>query len=78
MSGWTLSDTSIHAGLECAYLLGRCQCLTPKQANMLGLPGATILLDGGLVPNFADLCLFTIPHQVSQEIDAFTGAKASS
>ncbi|KAI3471198.1 hypothetical protein Pfo_027861 [Paulownia fortunei] len=44
--GWKLSDASIRAGLECAYLLGRSQFLTSKEAEMLGLPGATILLDG--------------------------------
>ncbi|KAL0340995.1 UNVERIFIED_CONTAM: Dihydrofolate synthetase [Sesamum radiatum] len=44
--GWKLSDASIHTGLECAYLLGRSQFLTYKEAEMLGLPGATILLDG--------------------------------
>ncbi|KAL0452436.1 UNVERIFIED_CONTAM: Dihydrofolate synthetase [Sesamum latifolium] len=44
--GWKLSDASIRTGLECAYLLGRSQFLTSKEAEMLGLPGATILLDG--------------------------------
>ncbi|KAL2556141.1 Folylpolyglutamate synthetase family protein [Forsythia ovata] len=44
--GWRLSDTSIRAGLESTFLLGRSQFLTPKEAEMLGLPGATILLDG--------------------------------
>ncbi|KAK4487342.1 hypothetical protein RD792_006044 [Penstemon davidsonii] len=44
--GWSLSDASIRAGLECAVLLGRSQFLTSKEAEMLGLPGATILLDG--------------------------------
>ncbi|KAK4436240.1 Dihydrofolate synthetase [Sesamum alatum] len=44
--GWKLSDASIRAGLESAYLLGRSQFLTSKEVEMLGLPGATILLDG--------------------------------
>ncbi|KAL0403212.1 UNVERIFIED_CONTAM: Dihydrofolate synthetase [Sesamum radiatum] len=44
--GWKLSDASIRTGLECAYLLGRSQFLTSKEVEMLGLPGATILLDG--------------------------------
>ncbi|KAG6429472.1 hypothetical protein SASPL_107523 [Salvia splendens] len=44
--GWKLSDTSIRAGLESAYLVGRSQILTSKEADKLGLPGATILLDG--------------------------------
>ncbi|KAL6581456.1 hypothetical protein OROMI_007379 [Orobanche minor] len=44
--GWNLSDASIRAGLESAYLLGRSQFLTSKETEMLGLPGANILLDG--------------------------------
>lgn len=44
--GWKLSDTSIRAGLQHAYLVGRSQFLTSKEADILGLPGATILLDG--------------------------------
>ncbi|GER49805.1 folylpolyglutamate synthase [Striga asiatica] len=44
--GWNLSDASVRAGLESAFLLGRSQFLTYKEAKMLGLPGANILLDG--------------------------------
>lgn len=44
--GWRISDRSIRAGLECTYLPGRSQFLTYKEAEALGLPGATILLDG--------------------------------
>ncbi|XP_051116415.1 dihydrofolate synthetase [Andrographis paniculata] len=44
--GWKVSDASIYAGLELAYLLGRSQFLTNKEAEMLGVRGATILLDG--------------------------------
>lgn len=47
--GWRISDRSIRAGLECTYLPGRSQFLTYKEAEALGLPGATILLDGGLI-----------------------------
>lgn len=47
ISGWKISDESIRAGLECTYLLGRCQILTSEEVEALGLPGATILLDGG-------------------------------
>lgn len=57
--GWKLSDTSIRAGLQGAYLVGRGQFLTSKEADMLGLPGATILLDGGLVPLFHDIRFHT-------------------
>lgn len=46
-SGLKVSDESIRAGLEHTYLLGRSQFLTPEEASQLGLPGATILLDGG-------------------------------
>lgn len=49
VSGWRISDESIHAGLEHAYLLGRSQFLTSTEAETLGLPGATIMLDGGLI-----------------------------
>lgn len=44
--GWKLSDASIRAGLEQAYLLGRSQFLTYKEAESLGASGATVLLDG--------------------------------
>ncbi|GFP91324.1 folylpolyglutamate synthase [Phtheirospermum japonicum] len=44
--GWNISDASISAGLESACLLGRSQFLTSKEAEKLGLPGTTILLDG--------------------------------
>lgn len=63
ISGWTLSDTSIRAGLECAYVVGRSQFLTSKEADMLGLPGATILLDGGSVPMFVKIFICTLHHE---------------
>ncbi|KZV36446.1 putative dihydrofolate synthetase [Dorcoceras hygrometricum] len=44
--GWALSDASIRTGLEDAFLLGRGQFLTCKEAEVLGLPGAAVLLDG--------------------------------
>ncbi|PSS32343.1 Dihydrofolate synthetase [Actinidia chinensis var. chinensis] len=44
--GWKISDESIRTGLEHTCLLGRSQFLTPSEAEALGLPGATILLDG--------------------------------
>ncbi|KAL3524387.1 hypothetical protein ACH5RR_017221 [Cinchona calisaya] len=46
VQGWRLSDESIRAGLESAFLLGRSQILTQNEAERLGLPGATILVDG--------------------------------
>lgn len=47
-SGWRISDGSIRTGLQQTHLLGRSQFLTSKEAQALGLSGATILLDGGL------------------------------
>ncbi|KAJ9539606.1 hypothetical protein OSB04_026112 [Centaurea solstitialis] len=44
--GWRISGGSIRAGLERTQLLGRSQFLTSIEAEALGLPGATILLDG--------------------------------
>ncbi|GMP70484.1 hypothetical protein CsSME_00029317 [Camellia sinensis var. sinensis] len=49
ISGWTISDVSIRSGLEQTYLLGRSQFLKSKEAEALGLSGATILIDGGLI-----------------------------
>lgn len=48
ISGWKISDGSIRAGLENTCLQGRSQFLTSKEAETLGLPGATVLIDGGL------------------------------
>ncbi|KAJ8543125.1 hypothetical protein K7X08_005648 [Anisodus acutangulus] len=44
--GWSLSSGSVRAGLESAFLQGRSQILSSEEANLLGVPGATILLDG--------------------------------
>lgn len=44
--GWRLSNDSIRAGLESTFLPGRNQILTPKEAEVLGLPETTILVDG--------------------------------
>ncbi|KAD7480492.1 hypothetical protein E3N88_03628 [Mikania micrantha] len=44
--GWKISDRSVRTGLESTQLLGRSQFLTSFEAEALGLPGATILLDG--------------------------------
>ncbi|ESW33327.1 hypothetical protein PHAVU_001G060700 [Phaseolus vulgaris] len=45
--GWSISDESIRSGLEHTHLLGRSQFLTSEEAGVLGLTGATVLLDGG-------------------------------
>lgn len=59
ISGWRISDESVCAGLELTYLPGRSQILTSKEADALGLPGATILLDGGLLVKSLLLLFFT-------------------
>ena len=51
-SGWSrVTDEAIRIGLENTRLLGRSQFLTPKEAEALQLPGATVLLDGGFDPS---------------------------
>jgi len=47
-SGWRISDECIRTGLQQTHLLGRSQFLTSKEAQAIGLSGATILLDGGM------------------------------
>lgn len=44
--GWSLSSGSIRTGLESAFLQGRTQILSSEEAILLGVSGATILLDG--------------------------------
>jgi len=44
--GWDISDASIQAGLEETQLPGRSQILTQEEALLLGLHGATVLIDG--------------------------------
>ncbi|KAF3794601.1 Dihydrofolate synthetase [Nymphaea thermarum] len=44
--GWEISDESIHAGLEDAFLLGRSQFLSNKEAELLGISGTSALIDG--------------------------------
>lgn len=58
ITGWRISDGAIRTGLESTQLLGRSQFLTLVEAEALGLPAATILLDGGL----HDLCFLRFIH----------------
>ncbi|XP_031500277.1 dihydrofolate synthetase isoform X3 [Nymphaea colorata] len=44
--GWEISGESIHAGLEDAFLLGRSQFLSNKEAELLGISGTSVLIDG--------------------------------
>ncbi|KAK9178929.1 hypothetical protein WN943_028123 [Citrus x changshan-huyou] len=64
--GWKISDGSVRAGLEKTCLVGRTQFLTSKQAELLGLPGATILVDGAHTKESAkalvDTIQMTFPH----------------
>lgn len=58
--GWTITDRSIRAGLECTHLLGRSQFLTFTEAEALGLPGAAVLLDGAHTKESARALVDTI------------------
>ncbi|GMP70482.1 hypothetical protein CsSME_00029317 [Camellia sinensis var. sinensis] len=58
--GWTISDVSIRSGLEQTYLLGRSQFLKSKEAEALGLSGATILIDGAHTKDSAKALADTI------------------
>ncbi|XP_059434077.1 dihydrofolate synthetase isoform X1 [Corylus avellana] len=58
--GWRISDGSIRAGLERAFLLGRSQFLTQKETEALGLHGATVLLDGAHTKESANALVNTI------------------
>ncbi|XP_009368683.2 dihydrofolate synthetase [Pyrus x bretschneideri] len=58
--GWRISDGSIRTGLEQTSLLGRSQFLTSKEAQALGLSGATILLDGAHTKDSARALMDTI------------------
>ncbi|XVE64334.1 hypothetical protein DITRI_Ditri07aG0093400 [Diplodiscus trichospermus] len=58
--GWRISDGSIRTGLENTWLQGRSQFLTSKEAETLGLPGSTVLLDGAHTKESAKALLETI------------------
>uniref|UniRef100_A0A6N2ME49 Mur ligase C-terminal domain-containing protein n=1 Tax=Salix viminalis TaxID=40686 RepID=A0A6N2ME49_SALVM len=58
--GCRISDKSIRAGLENTFLLGRSQFLSSKEAEVLGLPGATILLDGAHTKDSAKALVDTV------------------
>ncbi|KAI5561909.1 hypothetical protein BDE02_15G018600 [Populus trichocarpa] len=58
--GCRISDRSIRAGLENTFLLGRSQFLSSKETEVLGLPGATILLDGAHTKDSAKALVDTV------------------
>ncbi|KAI3826177.1 hypothetical protein L1987_00222 [Smallanthus sonchifolius] len=63
--GWRMSDGAICTGLESTQLLGRSQFLTSVEAEALGLPATTILLDGAHTKEsakaLADMIQITYP-----------------
>ncbi|XP_061350278.1 dihydrofolate synthetase-like [Gastrolobium bilobum] len=75
--GWRISDESIRSGLEHTYLLGRSQFLTSEEAEVLGLTGATILLDGAHTKESAKALMNTIMMAFPKARLAFVVAMAS-
>lgn len=75
--GWNISDGSVRAGLENTCLVGRSQFLTSKQAELLGLPGATILVDGAHTKESAKALVDTIQMTFSQARLALVVAMAN-
>ncbi|KAK2399414.1 folylpolyglutamate synthase [Trifolium repens] len=74
--GWRISDDSIRRGLERTYLLGRSQLLTSDEAKVLGLTGATILLDGAHTKESAKALMDTIRTAFPKARLAFVVAMA--
>ncbi|CAI8605613.1 unnamed protein product [Vicia faba] len=74
--GWMISDESIRRGLESTYLLGRSQLLTSEDAKVLGLTGATILLDGAHTKESAKALVNTIKMAFPKARLAFVVAMA--
>lgn len=58
--GWRISDECIRTGLQQTHLLGRSQFLTSKEAQAIGLSGATMLLDGAHTKESARALMETI------------------
>ncbi|CAK8570272.1 unnamed protein product [Lathyrus sativus] len=74
--GWMISDESIRCGLESTYLLGRSQLLTSEDSKVLGLTGATILLDGAHTKESAKALMNTIKMAFPKARLAFVVAMA--
>ncbi|WJX16610.1 dihydrofolate synthase [Trifolium repens] len=74
--GWRISDDSIRRGLERTYLLGRSQLLTSDEAKVLGLTGATILLDGAHTKESAKALMDTLRMAFPKARLAFVVAMA--
>ncbi|KAL8142478.1 hypothetical protein V2J09_015510 [Rumex salicifolius] len=58
--GWRISGNSIRSGLESTQLLGRSQFLTHEEAEKLGFPNRTLLLDGAHTKESAEALANTI------------------
>ncbi|MED6160269.1 hypothetical protein PIB30_050011 [Stylosanthes scabra] len=75
--GWRISDESMRLGLEGTYLLGRSQFLTSQEAEVLGLTGATILLDGAHTKESAEALMSTLRTAFPEAPLTFIVAMAS-
>ncbi|KHN45687.1 Folylpolyglutamate synthase [Glycine soja] len=75
--GWSISDKSIRYGLEDTYLLGRSQFLTSEEAEVLGLTGSTVLLDGAHTKESAKALMNTIRMAFPKAQLVFVVAMAS-
>ncbi|RDX58328.1 Dihydrofolate synthetase, partial [Mucuna pruriens] len=75
--GWSISDESIRSGLEHTYLLGRSQFLTSEEVEVLGLTGATVLLDGAHTEDSAKALVNTIRMAFPKARLTFVVAMAS-
>ncbi|XP_038905573.1 dihydrofolate synthetase [Benincasa hispida] len=75
--GWRISDASVRSGLEQTFLVGRSHFLPAKEAGVLGLPGATILLDGAHTKDSAKALVDTIQMAFPEARLALVVAMAS-
>ncbi|KAI9187319.1 hypothetical protein LWI28_026753 [Acer negundo] len=75
--GGRMSDESLRSGLENTCLVGRSQFLTSKDAEALGLPGMTILLDGAHTKESAKALVETMQMTFPQARLALVVAMAS-
>ncbi|KAJ8748101.1 hypothetical protein K2173_023503 [Erythroxylum novogranatense] len=75
--GWRISDRSLRTGIENTCLIGRCQFLSFKESEALGLPGATILLDGAHTKESAKALMDTIRMSFPEAKLGFVVAMAS-
>ncbi|KAK7377342.1 hypothetical protein VNO80_02765 [Phaseolus coccineus] len=75
--GWSISDESIRSGLEHTHLLGRSQFLTSEEAEVLGLTGATVLLDGAHTKESAKALMKTVKMTFPKAPLIFVVAMAS-